>query len=121
MEKKKIIYIDDEESLRMLIQNQLSIEGYDVDVAEDGDIGLEMIEKNNYDLILLDIRMPRMDGLQVLDSLRKKNIKTRVIMLTAVSELNTAINAVKAGANDYITKPYNFDELLSCINRVLVR
>jgi DNA-binding response OmpR family regulator len=115
----KLLYVDDEETLRILVKSQLTLEGYDVETADDGDIALEMLEKNSYDLILLDIRMPRVDGFEVLKILKDRNNRIRVIMLTAVTDLSSAIEAVKLGANDYITKPFSIEELLSCINRAL--
>lgn len=121
MDRTKLLYVDDEDSLRILVKSQLTMEGFDVDTAEDGDVALEMITTGNYDIVLLDIRMPRMDGNEVLKQLRKSNIKTRIIMLTAVTELTSAIEAVKLGANDYVTKPYNIEDLLGCIHRVLAR
>jgi DNA-binding response OmpR family regulator len=121
MEQKKLLYVDDEESLRILVKSQLTMEGFDVETADEGDTALEMVQISNYDLILLDIRMPRMDGIEVLKQLKKKNVKSRIIMLTAVTELSSAIGAVKLGANDYITKPYNIEDLLGCIKRVLAK
>lgn len=121
MDRTKLLYVDDEDSLRILVKSQLTMEGFDVDTAEDGDVALEMITAGNYDMVLLDIRMPRMDGIEVLKHLRKSNFKTRIIMLTAVTELTSAIEAVKFGANDYVTKPYNIEDLLGCIKRVLAR
>ena len=121
MEQTKLLYVDDEESLRILVKSQLTMEGFAVETADDGDTALEMVQNSKYDLILLDIRMPRMDGIEVLKQLKKMNIKARIVMLTAVTELSSAIGAVKLGANDYITKPYNIEDLLGCINRVLAK
>ncbi len=117
----KLLYVDDEEALRILVKSQLALEGYDIETADDGDTALEMLKKDSYDLILLDIRMPRMNGIEVLKNLKSSNHRIRVIMLTAVTELSSAIEAVKLGANDYMTKPYNIEELLNCINRALAR
>lgn len=121
MNSKKILFVDDDEALRILVKSQLVTEGFEVDTADDGDIALEMVKKANYDLILLDIKMQRLDGIETLKQLRQSGIKTRVIMLTAVTELSSAINSIKLGANDYITKPYEIEDLISCINRVLSR
>lgn len=121
MNTHKILFVDDDDALRILVKSQLIMEGYNVDVADDGDTALEMLKDNIYDLILLDIRMPRLNGIETLKQIRAQNIKSRIIMLTAVTELNTAIQSVKLGANDYLTKPYNLEDLISCINRVLVR
>jgi DNA-binding response OmpR family regulator len=121
MENTKLLYVDDEEALRILVKSQLTMEGYSVETAEDGDVALEMLQQSRYDLVLLDIRMPRKNGIEVLKEIKKLNIQTRVIMLTAVTDLTSAIEAVKLGANDYLTKPYNILALGSCIKRVLAK
>lgn len=117
----KLLYVDDEEALRILVKNQLAYEGFCVDTADDGDTAINMLEQNSYNLVLLDIRMPRMNGIEVLQYMKEHNIRPRVIMLTAVDDLSVAIQAVKNGASDYITKPYDLNNLLACINRVLAR
>ncbi len=116
-----ILYVDDEDTLRMLVKDQLSSQGYDIDTADDGDTGLEKIEQRKFDVILLDIRMPRMSGIEVLKELRKRKSKSRVIVLTAVDDLSVAIEAVKNGANDYLTKPYDFKGLVNAIQRVMAK
>jgi DNA-binding response OmpR family regulator len=118
---KKILYVDDEETLRLLVKNQLTNEGYDVQIADDGDVALDMLSQSPQDLVLLDIRMPRMSGVQVLEEFKKRGIKPRIIMLTAVDDLSVAIQCVKLGANDYLTKPFDLEHLLGAINRVLAR
>jgi DNA-binding response OmpR family regulator len=118
---KRLLFVDDEEALRTVVQEQLAMEGFDVATAEDGDVAIEMLEKDSYDLVLLDIRMPRMDGLTVLKEMRSRKLRPRVIMLTGADDLSVAIQSVKLGANDYVTKPYEIRNLLACINRVLAR
>ena len=117
----RVLYVDDEDSLRFLVKEQLSVEGFDVTAAEDGPTALENLKKEEFDIVLLDILMPGMDGFAVLKEIRKNKNHPRVIMLTGVSEISTAIESVKSGANDYITKPYDLTELVSCINRVLAK
>ena len=117
--KTKLLYVDDEEALRILVKNQLVLEGFTVDTADDGDTALEMIKKNGYDVILLDIRMPRVNGIEVLDHLRKMKTRSRIIMLTAVDDLTVAVEAVKHGASDYLTKPFLIEDVLASIARVL--
>ncbi len=117
----RLLYVDDEESLRILVKGQLALEGFEVDTAEDGDVALEMLQQDPYDLVLLDIRMPRVTGLDVLKEMKAQGIRPRVIMLTGVDDLSVAIQSVKLGANDYVTKPYDIEKLLECINRVLAR
>ena len=90
-EKISILYVDDEDALRVLVPNQLNMEGFLVDTADDGDTAVEMVRKKTYDLILLDIRMPRMNGIDVLRYLRDQKFPARVIMLTAVDDLTVAM------------------------------
>ncbi len=115
----KVLFVDDEESLRMLVKNQLTMEGFSVDTADDGDTAVDMLKLKPYDLALLDIRMPRMNGIEVLRHIRRTSPAMRVIMLTAVDDLAIAIEAVKNGANDYLTKPYDTDNLVASIRKVL--
>ena len=117
----RLLYVDDEDSLRMLVKSQLEDEGMVVDTADDGDTGIEALQKYTYDIILVDMRMPRVSGIDVLKHIREKKIKSRVIVLTAVDDLSVAIEAVKNGANDYITKPYDLNNLLSSIKRVMAK
>jgi DNA-binding response OmpR family regulator len=117
----RILYVDDEEELRFLVKTQLTHEGFFIQTADDGDTAIDMLENNSYDIILLDIRMPRVNGIEVLKYIKKQRISARVIMLTAVDDLSVAIEAVKNGAIDYLTKPYDFDTLLKSILRVAVK
>ena len=119
MSKKiQILYVDDEQNLRHLVKEQLSVEGYAVETADDGDTAIDMIKKHQYDVVLLDIRMPRVSGLDVLKYIRTQKLHCRVLMLTAVDDLSVALEAVKIGANDYLTKPYEVNVLLSSIHRL---
>lgn len=115
----RVLYVDDEPALRMLVQTQLQDEGIDVTTADDGDTALDTLEKERFDLILLDIRMPRIDGVSVLKEIRERKLSSRIIMLTAVEDFEVAIEAVKLGAIDYITKPYQIEELIARIHRVV--
>ena len=117
----KVLYVDDENTLRFLVKEQLSAEGFDVMVAEDGQAAMESMREQPFDVVLLDILMPGMDGFSVLKEMKKLPKQPRVIMLTGVSEISTAIESLKNGANDYVTKPYDLEDLVSCINRVLAR
>ncbi len=117
----KILYAEDEEQTRTLVAEELGNAGYSVDQAEDGEAAIELLERGKYDLILLDIRMPGKSGLDVLTFLREKDRHPRVIMLTAVDEVSSAIQAVKLGANEYLTKPFRLEQLLTAIERILHR
>ena len=114
----RILYVDDEDNLRLLVKDQLGAEGYAVETADDGDTGVERLKKEKFDVVLLDIRMPRMSGIDVLRFMREHKIGSRVIMLTAVDDLSVALESVKNGANDYLTKPYDLEALVAAIKRV---
>jgi DNA-binding response OmpR family regulator len=119
--KISILYVDDDDSLRMLVKNQLSSEGFTVEVADDGDTAIDVLKRKKFDVILLDVRMPRVNGIEVLKHVRDNKFASRVIMLTAVDDLTVAIESVKQGAVDYLTKPYDLNTLLTAINRVSVK
>jgi DNA-binding response OmpR family regulator len=115
----KMLCVDDNEDLRESLKEQFVTENFEVDTANDGDIALELIKKNHYDIVLLDVKMPRMDGLTVLKEMRKLNKNPHVIMLSAVNDLPTAKECVSLGAKDYISKPYEPEELLHVVIKVL--
>ncbi len=114
-----ILYVDDEAALRTLVKNQLVSEGYEVETADDGDTAINLLKNRKFAIILLDVRMPRVNGMEVLKFVRAENLTSRVIMLTAVDDLSVAIESVKLGANDYLTKPYDLNVLLAAIERVI--
>lgn len=115
----RVLVVDDEKSIRDLIKMTLSVENYESDEADDGKTAYEMIENNKYDLILLDIMLPKLDGYQVLQKIKNKNIP--VIFLTAKIALQDKILGLKMGADDYITKPFEPMELLARIETILRR
>ncbi len=117
--KVRVLVVDDEDSLRTIVHHELESNGFNVDVAEDGEAAMGKLNSGTYDLVILDIYMPIKDGLDVLRDLRKTNKKTKVIMLTGVNELKIARESLTLGANDFITKPYDFKKLLACIDRVM--
>ncbi len=117
--KLKLLLVDDEESLRKIMKDELIVQGYDVSDAESGKTALEILKKNRHDIVILDIRMEEMDGLEVLKHIRKDNLADKVIMLTGVDELKIARDSVELGANDFMTKPFQFQNLFACINRVM--
>jgi DNA-binding response OmpR family regulator len=114
-----ILYAEDDDTTRQVVSGQLTDEGFEVVTAKDGQEAIAALTARTFDLVLLDIRMPRKDGLEVLEFVRSKKLKARVIMLTGVDELSIAIRAVKLGANDYMTKPFGLEDLLGAIRRVL--
>lgn len=113
----KILIVDDDQDLRFNLSGILKEEGYEVIEAEDGRKALKIIQGNCPDLVLLDMRLPEMDGMQVLEKMKKYNRDLVVIMLTAYSEVNDAVKAIRLGAYDYISKPFHNDELLMTIKR----
>ena len=108
-----VLVVDDNEMNRDVLTRRLQRDGYTVSAAEDGTKALSMIESDKYDMILLDIMMPDMDGFETLKNLRSKD-KSKdipVIMLTSVNEMDDVRKCIGLGANDYVLKPYNMDDL----------
>jgi DNA-binding NtrC family response regulator len=118
-EKRKILVVDDEDALRTVLSGELVSEGYDVRTAADGDDAISHLQKESFDLILLDIKMPRMNGFEVLKSVKEKYPRTKVVMLTGFADLKNAIESKKLGAEDFVSKPYDLVDLLTTIERVL--
>ncbi len=118
-EKKKILVVDDEDALRTVLSSELAGEGYEVETAADGDEAMEVIRAKTFDLILLDIKMPKVDGFEVLKFLKSKYPNIKVIMLTGFADLKNAIESKKLGAEDFVSKPYDLVDLLTTIERVV--
>ena len=112
----RILIIEDEYNLADAIITRLKQEKYTVDMANDGLDGLEKALTDIYDLIILDIMLPKIDGIEILKKLRLNNIKAKIIMLTAKSELEDKLIGFDNGANDYITKPFHIEELVARVN-----
>jgi len=119
MKPSRILVIDDERSSRENLRDLLTEEQFLVEQAEDAFAGLKLIKQYEFDAVLLDIQMPKMDGLTLLARLRKENFQAPVIVFTAFGSSERAIEAMKAGAYDYVTKPFDIDELLSIIHRAV--
>lgn len=115
---QKILLIDDEKIIRLSLQQDLQDEGYEVDTAKDGEPALAMFA-NNYDLIITDLMMEGVDGITVLKKAREVNPQQAVFILTGYGELDSAINALRLGAADYLLKPYNHEELLLRVKNCL--
>lgn len=111
----RILVVEDEKSLSDIIVDLLKKEHYTVDVAYDGEAGLDNALTDIYDLILLDVMMPKMNGIEVLKAIREEEISTPVIMLTAKSQVEDKVAGLDVGADDYITKPFETIELLARI------
>ncbi|MEW6348583.1 MAG: sigma-54 dependent transcriptional regulator [Thermodesulfobacteriota bacterium] len=119
MSRGTILAIDDERNIRHLIRNELGVEGFEVTTAKTGEEGLSILEKRHFDVLLLDIRLPEMDGLQVLRKIRGRVPRPEVIMITGYGDIETAVESMKLGARDYITKPFKLSELLALINQII--
>ncbi len=118
---KKILIVEDEPNMRLGLKDNLEFEGYEVDFATDGESGLQKIIDNIYDLILLDVMMPKMSGFDVCKTIRKKGITTPVILLTAKDQEIDKVLGLELGADDYVTKPFSLRELLARIKAVMRR
>ena len=112
----RILIVEDEFTLADVISTKLKKENYIVDTSYDGETGLENALTNIYDLIILDVMLPKIDGIEILKQLRNENIKSKIIMLTAKSQLEDKLDGLNNGANDYITKPFHIDELIARVN-----
>src|SRR6188768_2592142 len=121
MNKAKILVVDDEASARSGLSKLLAQEGYTVDTAADGLLALESIAENSPALIITDLKMPNLDGMGLLAKLREQNLDIPVIVTTAFGEASVAVQAMRAGAEDYLTKPIDFDALLLAVERTLQR
>lgn len=117
----RILVIEDEKRLAAILKKGLEESGFVVDVALDGEDGLFMAETYPYDAALLDILLPKVDGLTVLKTLRAKKIGVPVLMLTAMGELEDRVRGLNLGADDYLIKPFDFSELLARLNTVIRR
>jgi len=117
----RILVVDDDRRLCSIIKRGLMEEAYAVDVAYDGEEAEYLIEVNPYDLVILDVMMPRKDGIQVCRELRSKRIDTMVLMLTARDAVEDRVKGLDAGADDYLVKPFAFNELLARIRALLRR
>ena len=115
----RILIIEDEFKLADVIASRLKKEQYAVDVFGDGEEGLDNALTNIYDLIILDVMLPKINGFKILEEIRKQKIDAKVIMLTAKSMLEDKLTGFNNGANDYLTKPFHMDELVARVNAQL--
>ena len=115
--KKRLLIIDDEKNMRHMLSSLLEKSGYRVDTASDGYEGLQIIEQKKYDFIICDLKMPRMGGLEFIKSSRKSIGDATLIMMSAYGNIDTAIEAMKLGAYDYISKPFKTDEVLLTLKK----
>jgi heavy metal response regulator len=117
----RILLVEDEKNVASFIKKGLEEEFYTVDLAEDGSSGCAMAEANSYDLLILDLMLPEMNGMEICRRLRSKGMKAPVLMLTAVDSVSSKVEGLESGADDYLTKPFAFSELLARVKALLRR
>ena len=117
----RILVIDDEDVIRDSLETLLELEGFEVQTAVDGGEGLAALARRSYDLVLLDLMLPDRSGLEVLEEIRETDASTPVVMLTAFGSVETAVKAVRLGADDFITKPWNNDKLVLGLDQTIAR
>jgi DNA-binding NtrC family response regulator len=117
--KAKILVVDDDRDFRENFQKALINSGFLAEEATSGEEALTKMKSGNYDIVMLDLMMPRMNGLETLREMRRLGHNSKVIMITAFSTVHNAVEAIKQGASDYISKPFKIEELVSIINRTL--
>lgn len=112
----RILIVEDEFNLADVIRKSLEKEKYVIDISDDGEDASYNIRSNIYDLVILDVMLPGMDGFEILKKMREEEIASKVIMLTAKSTLDDKLEGLQNGANDYITKPFHIEELVARVN-----
>ncbi len=117
----RILLVEDEVSIRQLVQMNLELENYEVETAENGMIALEKVEEAHYDLIILDLMLPKVSGMDVLTRIRLNNSQLPIIITSAKDTSSDRIQGLKSGADDYLTKPFEMEELLLRIHKLLER
>lgn len=120
-DEMRILLVEDEEGLVITLTDRLAAEGFEVESATDGESGLQMALEGHYDLILLDVMLPRKGGFDVCRDLRQKSVSTPILMLTAKGETIDKVLGLKLGADDYLTKPFEIIELLARVEALLRR
>ncbi len=118
MSKGKILVIDDEDIVRLSCSRTLVPEGYELKMANNGAEGLKLLEEESFDLVLTDLKMPNMDGIEVLANIKGKWPATDVVIVTGYQTVETAVKAIKLGAFDYIEKPFTPDALIATVSNV---
>src|ERR1051325_98526 len=114
---KRILVVADEEKLRRVIELQLASSGFDVDKAASAEDALKIVDRA--DLVLTDLKLPNMDGLQLLSLVRRQNAHVPVVVMTAFGSVETAVESMKAGATDFLLKPFSLDHLMQVVQKAL--
>ena len=115
----KICLVEDEKSLSELIQMNLEMEGYEVTSAFDGVAALQAVQKEHFDLMILDVMLPELDGISVCENIRLQNNDIPILILSARNSSSDRVLGLKKGADDYLTKPFNLEELLLRVNKLV--
>ena len=115
---KKILVVDDDTAHAQMLKTLMSEWAYEIHLASDGTIAVEMVKKRPFDMVLMDMKMVKMSGMEALQLIHTYNPSLPVIIMTAYSSVNTAVKALKSGACDYLTKPLDFDKLKLTIERI---
>jgi DNA-binding NtrC family response regulator len=119
MSRGRILAIDDEKNIRHLLKNELTPEGFEVVTAKSGEEGIKLARKDTFRVVLLDIKLPEMSGIEVLRHLKQDAPRTEVIMITGYGDIQSAVESMKLGARDYITKPFKLSELVALIHQIV--
>ncbi|PYQ72237.1 MAG: DNA-binding response regulator, partial [Acidobacteria bacterium] len=117
----KLLLVEDEAGLRLTLSDRLASEGYAVETASDGQSGFERAARGGYDLVVLDVMLPRMNGFDVCRELRRRGVETPILMLTARGQVVDKVVGLKLGADDYLTKPFDAAELVARLEALLRR
>jgi two-component system, NtrC family, response regulator AtoC len=119
LERKQVLIVDDEPNLRKILSAQLSRDGYDVMTAEDGERGLAMLKEHHIDLVITDLKMPKVDGMTLLKRALEEEPDLPIVLITAHGTIDTAVEALKSGAFDFVTKPFDKDEVRQIVSKAL--
>ena len=117
----RVLYVEDEKFLAEAVKHNLEKQGFNVDLAFDGEEGLQMAVDSIYDCVILDVMLPKLSGIEILERMREKKVSTPVIMLSALSEVEDKVRGLDAGADDYLAKPFKTAELVARINALARR
>jgi DNA-binding response OmpR family regulator len=117
----KVLLVEDDPNLGLLLQEYLNIKGFETDLGHDGDEGLSLFVKGNYDICIFDVMMPKKDGFTLAKEIRMSNIEVPIIFLTAKAQKEDTLQGFRIGADDYMTKPFSMEELMARIQAILRR
>lgn len=115
MSRGRVLAVDDEKNIRLLISNEFSLEGFEIVTAASGEEGLALFKSSRFDVVLLDIKLPKLSGIEILKRMKQLSQDTEIIMITGYGDIGSAVEAIKLGARDYVTKPFKLDELLKLV------